>query len=261
MHPKRIPFICAALTLFTFSLFTNASAQETVKHRYEVSSTTNGSKVATVETLANKEIVSVAVIRAGEPTHHYRAYLSVRVTDASIGGQSLFSIYHNEETIKAGGFNHKFSEVSGPERKGHAALEPVRRQLADDMRVLRAVSGFDPNSCVLLAELDYVIVTYDSSIFEGAPSDLLRVTEGDGAMARQNSPDRLKVVRTRLNSAPRQNDSLDGCLDGADARFIQCRGDQAVADKTTCYNNRSTEVQQCYSIYGAKKPAPVESQS
>jgi hypothetical protein len=263
MINRRIRFTFTLLFLASLSIFTTASAQDTVKHRYEVSSTADGGRIATVETSVSKELVSVAIIRQGQPTHHYRAYLSVKVTDASIGNHPLFSIYHNDQIIKAGTFNHKLSEVSGNERKGHAAIESVRRRIADDMRILRAVRGFDPDSCVLLAELDYVIVTYDSSIFEAAASDLFSVTKASGQTARRDKSAPTKLVSSRLGAAATHgmNDTLDGCISGAEGRFVQCRTDPSVGDKSICYNNRSTEVQQCYSIYGGKKPATEESQS
>lgn len=256
MLKRRIRFTCVVVIfLASLSTFTTASAQETVKRRYEVSSSVDGGRIATVETSVSKELVSVAIIRQRQPTHHYRAYLSVKVTDASIGRQSLFSVYHDDEIIKADSFNHKLSEVSGLQRRRNPGLKLVRRQIADDMRILRAVRGFDPDACVVLAEMDYVIVTYDASIFEGAPSDLLNVTESNGALARTNDAGRAKLVSTGIRAASVQfNDSLDACLSGADARFAQCRADPAIGDKSICYNNRSREVQQCYSIYGAKAP-------
>jgi hypothetical protein len=173
---KRIRFTCATLTLIALSLFTTASAQETVKHRYEVSAA-GGSKVATVETSVSKELVSISIIRQDQPTHHYRAYLPIKVTDASIGRQSIFSVSHNDEIIKAGKFNHKFSEVSGPQRSQHAEIRLVRQQLLEDMHILRAVRGFDQDSPVLLAELDYALVTYDNTIFDSTPSALINVVE------------------------------------------------------------------------------------
>ena len=261
MLNRRIRFTLSALFLFSLSIFTTASAQEMVKRRYEVSSTADGGRIATVETSVSKEMVSVSIIRPRQSTHHYRAYLSVKVTDASIGSQSLFSVYHNDEIVKADGFNHRFSEVNGLQRRRDPDLQLVRRQVADDMHILRAVRGFDPDACVVLAEMDYVIVTYDTSIFEGAPSGLFNVTESSGKPARASKAGPAKLVSTGLRAAPVQNDSLDGCLSGSDSRFVQCRADPAIGDKSICYNNHSKEVQQCYSIYGGKKPATEESQS
>jgi len=124
------------------------------------------------------------------------------------------------------------------------------------MRILRAVRGFDPDACVLLAETDYVIVTYDTSILEGAPSRLLRVAEATGgaAMARLDKTGRAKLMRLTAKISHPQSDTLDGCLSSADTRFTQCRSDPAIGDKSICYNNRSKETQQGYLIYGGKPP-------
>lgn len=258
---KTLRLTCAIFILLVSASLTSASTLETVKRRFEISSAADGAKAATVETAVSNVLMSVAITRKGQPTHYFRAYLNAKVTEAYIGKRELFTVYHAEGLIKAGTFKHTISEVSGAERKRRPEIESIRRQLAEDMHILRAVRNFDGDAGVLLAELDYVIVTYDNNIMESDPSGVYGVTEVTRSRAQQGTASGAKTHRASLTAIGRQSNTLDGCIQGAEARFTQCRTDPGLPDKTICYNNRSTEIQQCHALYGpkAEQPKPEES--
>lgn len=82
-------------------------------------------------------------------------------------------------------FSVNLSEVSGPARRARGEIEAVRRRFEGDMRILRAVRAYDPSADVKLAELAYVVLTYDDGIMDGkAPLDFT-VTRTTTAAARQ----------------------------------------------------------------------------
>lgn len=249
LQPRSLTAITSALTLLLLIGFGSASAQSQVNRKFSVSA--NGTPVV-VETSANKELVSVSIQRQNQPTHYYNAYVQIPATAVRIGRQSLFTIYHNEERIEAGGFNFTFSQVNGIARSQRKEIIAIRQRLADDARILRAIRAYDKDADVLLAELAYALVTYDNSILDGAPSNIFNVTEVPQTIAKKGT-NNATLARVALRASVMQ-DSLAECIEGANTRYNECQADQNVRDKSICYNNRSREIQTCYSVYGGRQP-------
>lgn len=243
----------AALTLFVLIGFGSASAQSQVNRRFHVSA--NGAPVV-VETSASKELVSVSIQRQNQPTHYYNAYVQIPVTAVRIGRQTLFTIYHNEERIEAGSFNFTFSQVNGIARSQRKEIIAIRQRLSDDARILRAIRAYDKDADVLLAELAYALVTYDNSILDGAVLNIFNVTEVPQTSAKKEM-NNANPARVALRVSALQ-DSLAECIDGANQRYNECQADPNVRDKSICYNNRSREIQICYSVYGGKEKQPIQ---
>lgn len=187
---KRPRYLSAAaiVCLVTLSaLFTPAFARQTARSQYEVSN--DKGQTATVETSASKDAVIVSIYRQGQTTHHYRAYPQASTITVQVGRQTVFTYYIKLGRIDvnsfgvaqgrpgAGSFSVELAKVKGPERRQRSDIEAVRRQFEDDMHILRAVRGYDKTADVLLAELAYVVLTYDDSIMDGNPSTSLSVHE------------------------------------------------------------------------------------
>lgn len=163
-------------------LLTPAFSQESARSRYEVSD--EKGSVTTVATSASKDAVVVSLHRQGQPTHHYRAYPQAATITVQVERQTAFTYYINlgridVKAFRAGqgmpadvSFTVELAKVSGPERRRRKDIAAVRAQFANDMRVLRAVRGYDKEADVTLAELAYVVLTHDDGIMEGkAPLD------------------------------------------------------------------------------------------
>ena len=164
-------------------LLAPAFSQESARSRYEVSD--EKGNVTTVATSASKDAVVVSLQRQGQPTHHYRAYPQAATITVQVERQTAFTYYIKlgRIDVKAfslaggrpadAGFTVELSRVSGPERRQRKDIAAVGRQFEADMRVLRAVRGYDEGADVRLAELAYVVLTYDDSIRDGkAPASL-----------------------------------------------------------------------------------------
>ncbi|HEX8283842.1 MAG TPA: hypothetical protein VF588_10830 [Pyrinomonadaceae bacterium] len=164
-----------------------ALSQETSRSRYEVSD--DKGRVTTVATSASKDAVVVSLHREGQPTHHYRASPPTATITVQVERQTAFTYYINLGRIDVrsfavakgrpsdASFTVELSKVSGPERRQRKDIAAVREGFVDDMRVLRAVRGYDKDADVLLAELAYVVLTYDDSIMDGKPPASLTVRQ------------------------------------------------------------------------------------
>ncbi|HEX8721724.1 MAG TPA: hypothetical protein VF736_13905 [Pyrinomonadaceae bacterium] len=172
-----------ALLITLYGLLAPAFSQETSRGRYEVSDEKGA--VTTVATSASKDAVVVSLQRQGQPTHHYRAYPQAATITVQVERQTAFTYYINlgRIDVKAfrvgqgapadASFTVELSKVSGPERRQRKDIAAIRQQFESDMRVLRAVRGYDDDADVRLAELAYVVLTYDDSIMDGkAPASL-----------------------------------------------------------------------------------------
>lgn len=183
---KKLAHLHIAAAAFLVALsasFTPAFGQTPVQGRYEVSDATG--KVATVTTSASRDAVIVSVHRQGQPTHHYRAYPQAATITVQVERQTAFTYYIRLGRVGVksfslgdgrpgdGSFSVDLAKVSGPERRQRSDIAAVRQRFEDDMRVLRAVRAYDISADVRLAELAYVVLTYDDSIMDGkAPASL-----------------------------------------------------------------------------------------
>lgn len=168
-------------------LLTPAFSQESARSRYEVSD--EKGNVTTVATSASKDAVVVSLHRQGQPTHRYRAYPQAATITVQVERQTAFTYYINlgRIDVKAfavakgrpmdASFTVELAKVGGPERRQRKDIAAVGQRFRDDMRVPRAVRGYDKEADVLLAELAYVVLTYDDSIMDGKASPSLAVRE------------------------------------------------------------------------------------
>lgn len=247
-----------AITVVLFASQIEVVAQAKIR-RYEVSD--KGNKLATVVTSASNQMVSVSVERKGKPVHYYRTYVQLPVTEVRIGDrQQVFSIYHKTGDIVAEDyklnvkFNLNIARISGVERSQRNDVKAIRKQFAQDMHILRAVRAYDATSDVELAELAYVIVTYDDSIMNSeAPASL---TVNEATAKNFSKTNNAKIVRAAFAI---QSNTLDGCMKQVDADYNDCVADKSFSDKTVCHNNRVSGRSTCYSTYGSKVVAPEES--
>lgn len=174
MKKQKLLLGCAVFTLMLLTSLVQGYAQSVVR-RFEISE--NGQRVATVMTSADNELVEVSVYRKGQPTHQYRTYVQLPVTDVRVNDRRLFSVYHKLGLIDAPNLNLNLKEDKGIARRARSEVIAIRNQLQKDMRLLRAVRSYDKTADVTLAELAYVILTYDDSIFNSETPTTLLVTE------------------------------------------------------------------------------------
>jgi hypothetical protein len=228
-------------------------AQATVRKQYEVN--TDKGKVVRVSTAADRETVAVTIERQGGPANTYVTYPQAATTVVSTGKRVLFNHHFDAKTLAGNDFNFQIGRESGPERARHKSVVAIRQQLKDDMRVLSAVRGFDPDADVILAELAYVVLTYDNSMLDAAPPSGYSVYE----LAR-TSAGRLmrsaKVVRASLRATIFCD--LNECKDTCDGHYSACMADQSFTDKTPCHNNRSSCNNNCYRSCSIAPEKPPE---
>lgn len=254
----RFPLKVILFSMFIIASISTAFAQSPNTHRYQVSLSKNlANSDVIVETSASDKLVSVAIQRINQPIHYFNSYPEVKVSTTRIGKKTLFTIYHKEQRIEAGQFDKKFTEVSGSARSQRTEIAPLRQNLEEDMQILRAVRAYDKKADVILAELAYTIVTYNDSFLNATDKEALKhfnVAEIAQASEINLKKDvsRYKADKaeyTRIYKAASLVDvgcSLSQCKQEAYDRFNECKNDPAVADKTICYNNRSSEIQTCY---------------
>jgi hypothetical protein len=170
---RNLRALCIAFALAASASVQPAFAQSSNNNRYEI--TESGNKVATVVASFDGEVVSTAIFRQGRPTHLYRAYPQVGAIKVQIDDQPTFTYYIGTGLIEGRGFSFNIREVKWSARQKRSDVAALRQQLAADMRLLRAVRGYDPSAHVKLAELAYVNLTGDNSIYEGDPPGILIV--------------------------------------------------------------------------------------
>lgn len=168
-------------------LLTPVFSQESAQSLYEVSD--EKGNVTTVATSASKDAVVVSLHRQGQPAHHYRAYPQAATITVQVERQTAFTYYINlgRIDVKAfrvgqgvpadASFTVELAKVGGPERRQRKDIAAIGQRFEADMRVLRAVRAYDPSADVNLAELAYVVLTYDDSIMDGKASPSLTVRE------------------------------------------------------------------------------------
>ncbi len=140
-------------------------------------------------------------------------------------------------------------KVGGTKRRQDKRISAVRNLLADDMRLLRAVRGFDPYADTVLAESAFVVLTYDNNIRYGEAPASLSVQE---TIMSTTELAKVKVMRPTTTSV---QDSLNACIDRCGGNYAECQGDPNVGDKTACHTNRTSCENNCYSIYGNRRPS------
>lgn len=188
MKTRNYIYWPAAVFMVVISgLLTPAFSQESAWSRYEVSD--EKGNVTTVATSASKDAVVVSLHRQGQPTHHYRAYPQAATITVQVERQTAFTYYINLGRIEVkafrvgqgapadASFTVELSKVSGTERRQRKDITAVSKRFEADMRVLRAVRAYDDSADVQLAELSYVVLTYDDSIMDGKPPQEFSVTE------------------------------------------------------------------------------------
>jgi hypothetical protein len=212
---SHLHLLAVALLVALSGLFTPALSQEIARSRYEVSD--DKGRVAAVATSASNDAVVVSIHRQGQPTHHYRASPPTATITVQVERQTAFTYYINLGRVDVKSFavvrgrpadesfTVELAKVSGPERRQRKDIAAIRERFADDMRVLRAVRGYDNSADVLLAELAYVVLTYDDSIMDGKPPASLTVREvepeaagqrvGAATLARAAAPGRGRRTR------------------------------------------------------------------
>ena len=154
--------------LFLLSLNSLALAEITLVRNYKV--TQGSGEAVKVETSASKEAVTVSIVRKGEPTHHYLNYPQVAVTKVQFGKHDdIFTHYIETARVESEDFSISLNEVKGNERKNRKDVKDIKSKLVEDMHILRAIRAFDKTADTLLAELAYVVLTYDDSIMDGTP--------------------------------------------------------------------------------------------
>lgn len=235
----------------TPTLQAKSNAAPTVRRQFEV---THAGGTAAVKTSADKDAVIVSIVRSGQATHHYRAYPQVATITVQIDRRKLFTYHINTGRIEAERFSLNIHQGSGTERRQRTEVAAIRGQLIEDMNILRAVRGFDKRADVLLAELAYVVLTYDDSIMDGEPPAGFAVSEREAAASGRAAG---AVSFVSVSARGRQSDSLDGCLDTCSTHYNECQADQGVTNKTTCHNNRTSCTNTCYGTYGGKKRPPI----
>lgn len=241
MHRQSRKSVGVLAAFATFVFLAPVVAQATVRKQYEVN--TDKGKVVRISTAADREIVAVTIERQGRPAHKYVTYPQAATTVVRAGARDLFKHHFDAKLLAGDDFSFQIGRESGPERARHKSVVAIRRQLEDDMRVLRAVRGFDPDADVLLAELAYVVLTYDGSMIDAAPPSGYVVYElaraSGGRVVRS-----ARVVSASLRAA--RGCSLRECVDTCDGQYASCMADQSFTDKTPCHNNRTSCTNNCY---------------
>jgi hypothetical protein len=262
-RPRHSQIFQAAIFLILAAALTPAFAQDGTERQYEVSR--GGKRLATVTTSASSDAVVVSIYRQGRPTHHYRAYPPAATITVHVDERKLFTYYIEAERIAVTSFGIKsgravdesfsldLNTISGPELGRRRESVAIRQRLEEDMRILRAIRGYDDTADVRLAEQAYVVLTYDNSIIDGkAPADLT-VTETTRVTARRGG------AKARTASGivpPRRQGTLGQCLDTCESQYTECQQDQSVADKSVCHKNRTSCTNTCNSVYGKPKSPP-----
>ncbi len=250
---RNLRALCFAIALLVSASLVPVFAQSSNSNRYEI--TENGKRIATVVASFDGEVVSTAIFRQGRPTHLYRAYPQVGAIKVQVDDQPAFTYYIGTGLIEAKNFSFNIREVKWSARQKRSDVAALRQQLAGDMTILRAVRGYDPSAHVRLAELAYVNLTGDDSIYEGDPPSTLIVI-GSGQAKSKSKTSGSKFMRTALvpQSTTGNPDSLGGCLDTCTQQKDACIRDGV--DKGKCYDNQTSCTNNCYNVYGNKK-APM----
>lgn len=267
MKTRNYIYWPAAVFMVVISgLLTPAFSQESAQSRYEVSD--EKGNVTTVATSANKDAVVVSLHRQGQPTHHYRAYPQAATITVQVERQTAFTYYINLGRIEVkafrvgqgapadASFTVELSKVSGTERRQRKDIAAVSQRFKADMRVLRAVRAYDDSADVQLAELSYVVLTYDDSIMDGKASPSLAVREAAPEAAGERVSAKLSVKA--VARAGRPQDTLPSCLSICEGHYSECQADPSVRDKTVCHTNRTSCANTCYGVYGGKEKPPKQ---
>lgn len=162
--------------LFLLSINSLALAQTSLVRNYKV--TQGSGEDVKVETSSSRQAVTVSISRKDEPTHYYLNYPQVAVTKVQFGKRNdVFTHYINAKRVESENFSLDLNKISGNERKNRTDIKQIKIKLTEDMKILRAIREFDKTADTLLAELAYVVLTYDDSIIDGEAPDDLTVQE------------------------------------------------------------------------------------
>jgi hypothetical protein len=168
VKPERIPV--------TSNLAQGKSQKlQSKSQKFQISE--DGNLKATVINERNDEEVKVSILRPNQPTHVYRTAISAGVTSVHVKDRQVLAYQNNSKRIEIGNTDFIATEVNITARKARSEVSSLSQELADDMRILRAVREFAPNADVTLAELAYVIATGEDSIYVGEALKSLQVSE------------------------------------------------------------------------------------
>lgn len=246
---RNLDVLLLVLTFAICASFAPTFAQSTSKKQYEISE--YGNKIAVVVASFDGEVVSASIYRQGQPAHVYRAYPQVAAIKVQIGDQKLFTYYIETGLIEARGLTFNIREVKWSARRQRSEITALRQLFVEDMRILRAVRGCDGEAHVKLAELAYVNLTGDNSIYEGQPSNSLLVAEMVQATSRSKTGGvQLILTAAKPQSTTGNPDSLRGCLDTCNQQKDACIN--AKVDPGKCYDNQTSCTNNCYQVYGNK---------
>lgn len=165
----------------------------------------DGNKKVVVETSVTNDVVRASVYRKGKPAHHYRRFLHLDASNVHLGERDLFTFYSKTGRIQGKDLDLKLFEETGEQRGSRDEVKAVRRLLEEDQFIFRAVRGFDSQADTRLAELAYVLLTYDDSIMDGAPPSHFTVRQNSAAMKPQRrDATEAKLIRTVASRASLQ---------------------------------------------------------
>jgi len=162
--------VCGLVVFALSALLTPIFAQSATKRILDVSD--YGRPIATVTLDRNGEVLKVYIDRNGEPTHTYGNFPAASASSVYIGKKKVFAYYGTSNRVETEASNFTGSAAA---RRGRKDVAELHELLAADMRILRALRGYDHATSIF--ESNFVIATGDESIFQGEPATSLQVKE------------------------------------------------------------------------------------
>jgi len=256
---KKEIYLRAAYGLIVFALsasLTPIFAQSSTKRILDVSE--YGRPIAVVTLDRNGEVLKAYIDRNGEPVHTYGSFPAVSAWSVYIGKKKVFAYYGTTNRIETEASNFTGSAAA---RRGRKDVVELHELLADDMRILRAIRGYD--HAISIFESNFVIATGDEGIFQGEPAASLQVKERASEGATSNIGFSARLIKSSLTIRPcslRQGPSpgtIDYCYLQCNNNRDMCLHDSKVPDHSVCYSGYTTCSGNCDSVYSGGGTNPT----
>ncbi len=252
---KQFSLRALSIMLALFASVTSVFAQSVTKRTFDVSE--YGHSIATVALERNNEVLKAFIYREGQPVHLYGSFPAASAWSVYIGKEKVLAYYGTTSRVetKTSGFT-----ASAAARHGRKDVDDIHEQLADDMRILRAVRVFDHG--ISMFESNFVIATGDESIFQNEPAASLQVKERPHEGTTSAGIFSAQLIKVGLNGrrcSTRQGLSpgtIGYCYQQCGNNRDMCIHDPKVGDHTACYTGYTSCTGTCETSYGPKPVLP-----
>ena len=194
-------------------------------------------EIAKVRISSDKNEIKVIIERSGQFDHIYVKSLATGDVQANAGDNSFFKYNNKSGDYKIKSKQSNVSSLKWSEIQNFTESVDLKSSLVEDMKIFRAVRGYDSSAPTRSFELAYIVLTADESIFWSENSDY-RVNEA-------------KIAKIKFGSR------LSECTQGCDTRLSNCLRDVQPNQRIECYRIADGCYARCESGGGGNCSTPI----